>query len=325
MIDLVDVAERLAERLAAGATLLVHGAGDLVPDAHHVVVEFVHPVIVGKAAFPALFVERAAEVEVLGRLGDVALVLGESASFVDAARRRGLETLHLDAPGENLVTSYHLLWELTQLILEEGRTDQPDSDLAFLYGRADPADLRADLSSSLAAKAAESAALCTAVLADQDGALTRCAREIGARLSAGGRVLTFGNGGSSTDAESLALSLRRTGMAAVCLAEDSAVVTALANDVGVEQIFARQVAALGGPDDVAVGISTSGGSANLLAAFAEGRRHRLLTVGFAGYDGGAMATAGCVDHLFVVPSSSVHRIQEAQAALYSALAARIPM
>jgi D-sedoheptulose 7-phosphate isomerase len=324
LIELVDTATRLADRLAAGGTLLVHGAGDLAPDAHHVVVEFVHPVIVGKRAYPALFVHAAADVELLGRPGDVALAVGPAPDFLAAADRRGLQALQLDAPdpGNSMVVSYHLLWELTQLVLEGDRS-APDDDLAFLYGGADRARLTADVEQSLFEKAAESAALRSAVLAEQDAALHRCAAEVAARVTAGGRVLTFGNGGSSTDAASLALMLRGLGVPAVCLAEETAVLTALANDVGVEHIFARQVAALAGPDDVAVGVSTSGGSANVLAAFAEARRWALLTVGFAGYDGGAMVTDGTVDHLFAVPSASVHRIQEAQSALYCALAVRV--
>ena len=99
-------------------------------------------------------------------------------------------------------------------------------------------------------------------------------------------------------------------------------VTALSNDVGFEVVFARQLAAFARPGDVAVGLSTSGGSANVLAAFAEARRLGLVTVGFAGYDGGRMAeaaAAGAIDHLFVVPSASVHRIQEAQTTTYHVL------
>lgn len=141
---------------------------------------------------------------------------------------------------------------------------------------------------------------------------------------AGGRVLTFGNGGSATDA-ALSLELRAGGIPAVCLADETAAVTALANDVGVEQVFARQIAALAGPSDVAIGLSTSGGSANVLAAFARARDAGASTVGFAGYDGGAMAGAGVAEHLFAAGSDSVHRIQEAQSALYVELARRIPM
>jgi D-sedoheptulose 7-phosphate isomerase len=97
------------------------------------------------------------------------------------------------------------------------------------------------------------------------------------------------------------------------------VVTALSNDVGFEVVFARQVAAWGRPGDIALGLSTSGGSANVLAAFAEAHRRGLLTVGLAGYDGGKMAEADTIDHLFVIPSASVHRIQEAQTSLYHVL------
>jgi D-sedoheptulose 7-phosphate isomerase len=84
-------------------------------------------------------------------------------------------------------------------------------------------------------------------------------------------------------------------------------------------VFSRQIAAFGRRDDIAVGLSTSGNSANLLRAFDEAGRRGLLTVGIAGYDGGKMAELDTIDHLFVVPSASVHRIQEAQTTLYHAL------
>lgn len=323
--DLVAVAGRLAERLAAGATLLVHGPGRLAPDAHHVAVEFMHPVIVGKAAYPALCVVEAHDAEVLGRPGDVALALGPAPSFLDSARRAGMDTLVLDACDGSVVTSYHLLWEITQLILESGGPSPADTDLGFLYGDPDPARARTDVEASLVAKRAESTTLRAAVLDRYREQLDRCAGEIGDRVAAGGRILTFGNGGSSTDACALAVALRAGGSAAVCLADESAVVTALSNDLGVEHVFARQVDALAGSNDVAVGLSTSGGSRNVLAAFDRAHRAGLLTVGYAGYDGGAMAAAGTIDQLFVVDSDSVHRIQEAQHALYTALAARIPM
>ncbi len=323
MTDLVDVAGRLAERLTGGATLLVHGAGPLAPDAHHVVVEFVHPVIVGKPAFPALCVSDPHDVGVIGRPGDVALALGPAPGFLDSARRAGLDTVQLDDDGAGLVTDYHLLWEITQLIVESGERSA-DADLSFLYGGSDPERVRADAEVSLVGKRAQSTALCKEVLDRYGEQLARCAERIGERLAAGGRVLTLGNGGSATDAAALALALRASGIAAVCLADESAVVTALANDVGVEHVFARQVAALAGPHDVVVALSTSGGSRNVLAALESARGAGLLTVGFAGYDGGAMAAAGRVDEMFVVASDSVHRIQEAQHALYTALAGRVP-
>ena len=109
------------------------------------------------------------------------------------------------------------------------------------------------------------------------------------------------------------------GLPAIALTADVAVLTALSNDVSFEVVFARPLAASGRPGDIALGLSTSGGSANVLRGFAEARRQGMLTVGLAGYDGGKMAEADTVDHLFVMPSSSVHRIQEAQTTVYQVL------
>jgi D-sedoheptulose 7-phosphate isomerase len=103
------------------------------------------------------------------------------------------------------------------------------------------------------------------------------------------------------------------------LTNDIAVVTALSNDIGFDVVFARQLGAFGRSGDIAVGLSTSGNSANVLRAFDEAARKGLLTVGIAGYDGGKMAELDTIDYLFVVPSPSVHRIQEAQTTLYHAL------
>ena len=106
---------------------------------------------------------------------------------------------------------------------------------------------------------------------------------------------------------------------ALSLTDDVAVVTALANDVGFDVVFARQLAAFGRPGDIAVGLSTSGNSDNLVRAFEEASRRGLLTIGLAGYEGGKMAELDTIDYLFVVPSSSVHRIQEAQTTVYHVL------
>ena len=103
------------------------------------------------------------------------------------------------------------------------------------------------------------------------------------------------------------------------LANDTSVVTALCNDIGVEVVFARQLAAFGTRNDIAVGLSTSGNSGNLVRAFDEASRRGMLTIGLAGYDGGKMAELDVIDYLFVVPSSSVHRIQEAQTTIYHVL------
>jgi D-sedoheptulose 7-phosphate isomerase len=162
-------------------------------------------------------------------------------------------------------------------------------------------------------------------LAEREGAhIAECAARMAERFAAGGRLLAFGNGGSSTDAQELAgLFLDPGGDApplpAIALANDTAVVTALGNDVGFDVTFSRQIAAFGRARDIAVGISTSGNSANLLAALEEAARRGLLTIGVAGYDGGRMAHVPGLDHLFVVTSESVHRVQEAQTTLYHAL------
>jgi D-sedoheptulose 7-phosphate isomerase len=160
---------------------------------------------------------------------------------------------------------------------------------------------------------------------ERDGdRLVAAAEAMAQRFTAGGRLLAFGNGGSSTDAQdmvSLFLSPAADvrSLPALCLASDIAVITAMCNDVGIEVVFSRQLAAFGRANDIAVGLSTSGNSANLLWAFNEASRRGMLTIGISGYDGGKMAELESVDHLFAVPSSSVHRIQEAQTTIYHAL------
>jgi D-sedoheptulose 7-phosphate isomerase len=154
--------------------------------------------------------------------------------------------------------------------------------------------------------------------------LTECARAMARSFATGGQLLTFGNGGSSTDALDLAGTFLHPGsrarpLPALSLTADIAVVTALSNDVGFDIVFARQIAAFGRAGDIAVGLSTSGNSDNLIAAFDEASRRGLITVGLAGYDGGKMAEAGTIEYLFVVPSTSVHRIQEAQTSIYHVL------
>jgi D-sedoheptulose 7-phosphate isomerase len=180
-------------------------------------------------------------------------------------------------------------------------------------------DLLADLAASARTKAAESLRLCQETLSSQRQQIELAAAEMAARFAAGGRLFTFGNGGSATDAALLAemFSAPSFGnpLPARSLADDQAVVTALGNDIGFELVFRRQLIAFAKNGDVAVGLSTSGNSDNLLAAFAEARRRGLLTIGLAGYDGGSMATSDDVDMCIVVASESIHRIQEAQDAV----------
>lgn len=199
----------------------------------------------------------------------------------------------------------------------------------FLYPEEDdeaPARVLAQVVESTRAKVDEIAALREQVVAVHAEALAACAAAMAHSFAGGGRLFSFGNGGSSTDAQAVAaLFALPTGdeprsWPATALAADVATLTALANDVGFAVVFARAIAAAGRPGDIAVALSTSGGSVNVLRGLAEARRCGLVTVGLAGHDGGEMAAPGVVDHLFVMPSSSVHRIQEAQTTVYQVLA-----
>jgi len=187
----------------------------------------------------------------------------------------------------------------------------------------DAGALLTDLAGSARAKIEESTALRT-------GTLERCGDQVEAAASAmadrfrrGGRLFTFGNGGSATDAQGAAELFRHPPhgrpLPALCLVEDQAVLTALANDVGFELVFSRQLIAHATGGDIAVGFSTSGDSVNVLRAFDEAAHRGLLTVGLSGYEGSGMAVSDAVHHCLVVRSESVHRIQETQNALMLAL------
>ena len=129
----------------------------------------------------------------------------------------------------------------------------------------------------------------------------------------------MGNGGSATDATDVVADLLAAGRPAIDLTADAAVLTAIANDVGVEAIFARQVIAHGRAGDVLLTLSTSGGSANVISALAEARRRGAVTLAFVGYDGGRIAAEGLADHVIVTRSQHIPRIQEAQASAYHVL------
>ena len=138
-------------------------------------------------------------------------------------------------------------------------------------------------------------------------------------LAAGGKLLLFGNGGSAADAQHLAAEfvgrfvVERPGLAAIALTTDSSILTAVANDYGFERVFARQIEALARPGDVAIGISTSGNSANVLAAMKQAANQNLKTVGLSGKDGGLLARAS--DIAVTVPAANTARIQECHIAI----------
>lgn len=216
-------------------------------------------------------------------------------------------------------------WGYGMRLNEEAPAESIQTLYPFLYAQEERhVDAVLDeVTRSTAEKATEIVKLRRAVVERETTRLAECAAAMAASFSEGGRLFAFGNGGSSTDAQDVVTTFLNPPygqpLPALSLTSDIAVVTALSNDVDFEVIFARQLAAWGRAADVAVGLSTSGGSANVMRAFDEASRRGMLTVGFAGYEGGKMAEADTVDHLFVVPSASVHRIQEAQTTIYHLL------
>jgi D-sedoheptulose 7-phosphate isomerase len=372
----------MAERFQAGGRLLVFGSGGGATDAEHIAVEFVHPVIVGKRALPALSLasdsaaltgisdERGAseifshQILALGRPGDIALGLSDDGDGrgvlrgLEAAREKGMLTVALvggdggqiarDAVSDHCfvtpsadshvvkesdVTTYHVLWELVHVFFDtpRGEVTEPESSggveslYPFLYGGLHPAD---EVLDSVAASTIDKVAEIVRLRAEAGKVLAEplaaCALQMAAGFEAGATLWTFGNGGSSTDAQEIVHSYLdppngyRT-LPALCLTSDAAIVTALSNDVGYDVVFARQLRAFGRAGDIAMGLSTSGGSANVLGAFDDAKAMGLMTVGIAGYGGGRMAESSSVDHLFAVSSASVHRVQEVQTTIYHVL------
>jgi D-sedoheptulose 7-phosphate isomerase len=353
---LARVCHLMAERFAREGRLIAFGRSPAArSDARHVAVEFVHPVIVGKRALPAIGLageggDIAGQVALIAAPDDVAMGFG--ADCVDAvavARRRGCLTIaftrgvgaewEFEPPTadpyvrqELIETLYHVLWELVHVFFEhrgllEGRSQRRVHDAgasSFLYPFLDEreSDLDAvleDVRRSVLMKADEVGALREQTLTDNESVLVDAAAALRAGFEAGGKLLALGNGGSATDAMDVVADFRAGGRPAIDLTEDPGILTAIANDIGVEAIFSRQVIAYGAPGDVLLALSTSGNSANVIHALAEARRRGLLTIAMVGYDGGRVAAEELADHVVVTRSEHIPRIQEAQASAYHAL------
>lgn len=196
----------------------------------------------------------------------------------------------------------------------------------FLHGaRQDADDVRRSLLDSVAQKARSSVETKSEFFAANAQRVVDVAQAIAGAYQAGGRLFSMGNGGSSCDAAHIAVEFMhpvtagRPALAAVNLTADIATVSAVANDVGYSHVFVRQLMALARPGDALIGVSTSGNSDNLLAAFATARQLGLVTVGLCGGDGGLMARSKDIDHCLTVRSDSIHRIQETHVAIYHIL------
>jgi D-sedoheptulose 7-phosphate isomerase len=322
-----------------------------------VAVEFVHPVIVGKRALPALALvsgDVTAQVRLLAEPDDIAIAFGPGTQeALAAAATAGCLTLAFEPSGaewelvpraddpfvgqEIAETAYHVLWELVHVFFDhrgllEGREARRVHDTgasSFLYPflAESEHDLEAvvdDVRRSVLLKAEEIGALRAQTLRDNREVLAAAAGAVRERLDRGGKLLALGNGGSATDAMDVVADFRDppagwAALPAIDLAEDPAILTAIANDIGVEEIFQRQVIAYGREADVLLAISTSGNSGNVIAALAEARALGLLTIAMVGYDGGQVAEDRLADHVVITRSEHIPRIQEAQASAYHLL------
>ena len=196
----------------------------------------------------------------------------------------------------------------------------------FLHGKAqDQERLEAALLHSVVEKAKESRNAGEAFFSESAATLVQAAKALASVYRNGGRLLAMGNGGSSCDAAHVVVEFLhpvtagRPALAAVNLTADIAMMSAIGNDVGFEHVFVRQLVAQAKRGDALIGVSTSGNSANILAAFSKAREMGLVTIGLTGGDGGRMRSSGLVDHCLVVPTHSIHRIQECHVAAYHIL------
>jgi D-sedoheptulose 7-phosphate isomerase len=196
----------------------------------------------------------------------------------------------------------------------------------FLHGKPqDAAALDAALLLSVNEKARESRATNDQFFSAQAGVLIAAAKALADVYRRGGRMFSMGNGGSSCDASHIAvefvhpITAGRPALAAINLVADLAMISAVGNDIGFEHVFVRQILAQGRAGDGLIGISTSGNSSNLIAAFAKAKEMRLVTIGLSGGDGGKMQSSGVCDYVLVVPTTSIHRIQECHVAAYHIL------
>ncbi len=198
----------------------------------------------------------------------------------------------------------------------------------FAGGKVNVEEILAQVRHSTLEKCHEVMALRQATLEQALKQIVEAGKAMTQAFAAGATLFAFGNGGSATDAHDLVSELvhpsfsgRATArpLPAIALTHDIAVITAVGNDVGFENIFARQIIAFGRRGDIAFGISTSGNSANIVQAFAQAKKQGLLTVGLVGNDGGKVAQAAAVDYCIIAPGDHIPRIQEVQATVYHAL------
>jgi len=349
-LRLAAACREMSERFLRGGRLIAFGRGPYATDAQHVSVEFVHPVIVGKRALPALDISALFRpwLEVILRPDDIVMGFGppegdsEVLAALESAQARQAMTFAL--PGkeasyciepitndpfmhqELIEILYHTLWETVHVFFEHRELGYEVGEAGFLYPflgqeKQETAGVVGQVAESIRMKVHDDAELRAQVALEESDQIGDAVVAIHERLRRGGKLILFGNGGSATDANDWAIDcvLPPAGyqpVPAVSLALEPANITAVANDIGTEAIFLRQMIAQARPEDVAIGISTSGGSRNIIMALEEARKRNLLTVALLGYDGGEIKRKGLAEFPVVVRCDYIPRIQEVQATVY---------
>ena len=340
----------MSERFLRGGRLLAFGRGPYSTDAQHVSVEFVHPVIVGKRALPALDLSILFRpwLESILKSDDIVMGFGppegdpEVAAALDESGAKGAMAFALPGPrGSYAIESatsdpfvhqemieilYHTLWETVHVFFEHRELGYDVGEAGFLYPflgqeKQETGDVVAEVARSILMKVRDDEKLRKQIAEEASEQIGSAVLAIHQRLAGGGKLILFGNGGSATDANDLAIDcvLPPAGyhpVPAVSLALEPANITAVANDIGTDAIFLRQLIAQAQPHDVAIGISTSGGSRNIIMALEEARKRGLLTIALLGYDGGEIQRSNLADFPIVVRCDYIPRIQEVQASIY---------
>jgi len=347
---LANACHEMSDRFLQGGRLIAFGRGPYATDAQHVSVEFVHPVIVGKRALPALDISMLFRpwLEAILHREDIVMGFGppegdpEVSSALAMAHERGAMTFALPGTAgtyaleaatrdpfihqELIEILYHTLWETVHVFFEHRELGHDVGEAGFLYPflgqeKQPTSDAMAGVALSIQMKVGDDAELRARAANEEADQISNATLAIAERVRNGGKLIIFGNGGSATDANDWAIDCVSPPagyrpIPAVSLALEPANITAIANDVGTDVIFLRQFIAQARSEDVAIGISTSGGSRNIIMALEEARKRKMLTVALLGYDGGEIVRRGLADCPLIVRSDYIPRIQEVQASIY---------
>jgi D-sedoheptulose 7-phosphate isomerase len=350
---LAEACREMSERFLRGGRLLAFGRGPYATDAQHVSVEFVHPVIVGKRALPALDLSLLFRpwLATLVQPDDMVMGFGPPEgdpevrlALEDAGKRQamtfalpGTEGSYFTAADaqdpfvhqEMIEILYHTLWESVHVFFDHHEMGHEVGDAGFLYpflgkDKQETVDVVSQVADSIQMKVLDDTHLRERVAHEESEKMGNAATAMAEKIQRGGKLIIFGNGGSATDANDWTLDCISpprgyAPVPAVSLSMEPANISAIANDVGTELIFLRQLIAQARPNDVAVAISTSGGSRNVVMALEEARKRDMLTVALLGYDGGEIVRRGLADFPLIVRSDYIPRIQEVQASIYHIL------